>query len=412
MPFPYTFPFIFNDYLPIQVIVRIAFDTDPMAAVPVWTDVSADVLSIYTKRGRQHELGRIETGIAVIQLLNIDGDYWPLNAGGAYSGKVLPGKRINIRATYGVTTYDIYTGFIEAWEPTWLGEKIAIMNVRCADIGKRFSKHDLNNAGEAEELSGTRVVNTLDEIGWPGAGLRISAGHRNIDVGQTTVKATGPQVAVNAMTHLFLVQDSEVGILFLSPDGVVQFQDRHARLKAPYTVSQATFGDDTGEQKYRFLQPSYDDQFIYNDIRRTRIDGTEQIASDAPSQGDYGKSTSNKTGLLMLLDTEAKDQCDYMLSQYKDPTFRIRGLEIYPEIDPHDLFPKVLGYDISTRITLRLNEASLDQDYHIEGIIHNFDRRRGTWTTWWQLSDATGIKYWVLGVAGFSELSLTTKLGY
>jgi len=396
------------------VIVRIAFDTDPMAAVPVWTDVSADVLSFFTKRGRQHELGRMETGIATIQLLNTSGDYWPLNLGGAYTGKVLPGKKINIQATYGVTTYDIYTGFIEAWEPSWLGQSIAITTIRCADVGKRFSKFDLNNAGEAQELSGTRVVNTLDEIGWPGAGLKISAGHRNIDDGQTTLKITGAQVAVNAMTHLFLVQDTEVGVLFLAPNGEVTFQDRHARLIAPYTVSQATFGDDTGEERYKILYPSYDDQFIYNDIRRTRdgVGAVEQTASDATSQGDYGKSTDNKTGLLMLLDTEAKDQCSYMLSQYKNPAFRIKELEIYPAKDPDSLYPKILGYDISTRITLRLNEASLDRDFHIEGISHNVDRRNGTWVTNWQLSDAYNVAYWAIGVAGFSEIGETTRLAY
>jgi len=387
------------------VIVRIAFDTDPMAAVPTWTTISTDVLSFYTKRGRQHELGRIETGIATIQLLNTSGNYWPLNLGGAYAGKVLPGKKINIQATYGVTTYDIYTGFIEAWEPSWLDQAIALTTVRCADIGKCFSRFDLNNAGEAQELSGTRIGNTLDEIGWPVA-------DRDLDAGQTTLKATGAQVAVNAMTHLFLVQDTEVGIIFLAPDGDVQFQDRHARLKAPYTVSQATFGDDTGEERYRFLRPSYDDQFIYNDIRRTRDGGTEQTALDATSQGDYGKSTDNKTGLLMLTDPEAKDQCDYMLSQYKDPTFRISEIEIYPEVDPDDLFPKVLLYDISTRITLRLNEASLDRQYHIEGIIHNFDKRKGLWSTRWQLSDASSVKYWAIGVAGFSEIGETTRLAY
>lgn len=393
------------------VIVRIAFDTDPMAAVPTWTVVSSDVLSLYTKRGRQHELGRMETGKAVIQLLNVDGNYWPLNELGAYWLKVLPGKKINIRATYGVTTYDLYTGFIEAWEPGWLDKTIAITTVRCTDIGKRFSRFDLNNAGEAQELSGTRVVNTLDEIGWPGAGLRISAGHRNIDAGQTTLKDTGgPQVAVNAMTHLFLVQDTEVGILFLAPNGEITFHDRHARLKAPYIVSQATFGD--GEEKYRFLKPSYDDQFIYNDIRRTRDGGAEQTASDVPSQDDYGKSTSNKIGLLMLLDTEAKDQCDFMLAQYKDPAFRIKELEIFPEIDPDDLFPKVLGYDISTRITLRLNEAHLDEDFHIEGIIHNYDKRKGGWLTRWQLSNASQVKYWAIGKVGFSEIEETTRLAY
>ena len=392
---------------PIHVIVRIAFDTDPLAVTPTWTDIYADVLSIYTKRGRQHELGRMETGIATIQLKNTGGNYWPLNAAGDYFGKVLPGKKINVRASFNGVIYDLYTGFIEAWQPAWLDRKIAITTVRCVDIGKRFSRFELNNAGEAEELSGTRVGNVLDEIGWPAA-------DRDLDAGQTTLKATGVQVAVNAMSHLFLVQDTEVGIIFLAPDGDIQYQDRHARFKAPYTVSQAVFGDDPGEEKYRYLRPSYDDQFIYNDIRRTRDGGTEQTASDATSQDDYGKSTSNKTGLLMLLDTEAKDQCDYMLSQYKDPTFRIKELEIYPEIDPDDLFPKALGYDISTRITLRLNEASLDREYHIEGIMQSFDKRRGgrPWTTKWQLSDADSLKYWAIGVAGFSEIGETTRLAY
>lgn len=388
------------------VTVRIAFDTDPMADVPTWTDVSADVLSIYTKRGRQHELGRMETGTAIVQLLNTDGNYWPLNAGGAYFGKVEPGKKLNIRVTYDAVTYDLYTGFIEAWEPSWPDMINTEMTVRCADIIKRFSRYDLNNAGEAEELSGTRVDNVLDEIGWPAA-------DRDLDAGQTTVKATGAQVAVNAMTHLFKVQDTEVGILFLAPDGDVQFQDRHARLKAPYTVSQGVFGEDGAELPYRMLTPSYDDQYIFNDIRRTRDGGVEQTASDATSQDAYGKSTNNKIGLLMLLDTEAKDQCDYMLSQYKDPAFRMRGIEIYPEVDPTNLFPLILGQDISARITLRNNKAHLDGDFHIEGISHWFDTRSAQpWTTRWQLSDASSVAYWAIGVAGFSEIGETTRLAY
>ena len=115
----------------------------------------------------------------------------------------------------------------------------------------------------------------------------------------------------------------------------------------------------------------------------------------------------------MLQDTEAKDQCDYMLSQYKDPAFRISGMEIYPGVDPGNLFPKVLGYDLSTRITLRLNEAFIDNDYHIEGIVFSFDRRMlMPWTTIWQLSDASNVAYWAIGMANFSEIGLTTKLAY
>lgn len=388
------------------VTVRVAFDTDPMAAVPTWTDISATTTSFFSKRGRQHELNRMEGGVAEIDLLNTSGDYWPLNAGGSYFGKVLPGKKVNIRATYNAITYDLFTGFAESWKPGWTSNQISKAKLTVVGINKRFTRHEMNNAGEAQELSGTRIGNVLDEIGWPAA-------DRDLDTGQTTVKATGAQVAVNSMSHLFLVQDTEVGIVFLAGDGDVQFQDRYARLIAPYTVSQATFGEDGAELGYRMITPSYDDQFIYNDIRRTRDGGTEQTASDATSQGDYGKSTDNKTGLLMLLDTEAADQCSYMLSQYKNPAFRIEGLQLFPNQDPANLFPKALGYEISTRITLRNNEAHLDQDFHIEGITHHFNPASGQpWTTIWQLSNATSVKYWVIGVAGFGEIGETTRVAY
>jgi len=389
-----------------SVTVRIAFDTDPMAAAPAWTDISSTALSIYTIRGRQHELNRMEGGIAEVELLNTSGDYWPLNAGGAYVGKVLPGKKINIRATYNAATYDLFTGFIESWLPGWTENQIATTRVTAVGINKRLTRYEMNNAGEAQELSGTRVGNVLDEIGWPAA-------DRDLDAGQTTVMATGAQVAVNAMSHLFLVQDTEVGLVFLAGDGDVQFQDRHARLIAPYTVSQATFGEDGAELGYRMLEPSYDDSFIFNDVRRTRVGGTEQTALDATSQGDYGKSTNNKPNLLMLLDTEAADQCSYMLSQYKDPAFRIQALQLFPNQDPANLFPKALGYEISTRITVRNNESHLDQDFHIEGISHYFNPSLGyPWETKWQLSNATSVKYWAIGVAGFGEIGETTRVCY
>jgi hypothetical protein len=390
------------------IIVRIAFSSDPFDATPSWSDVSSDVLEIHTRRGRQHELGRIEAGTATIVLENSSGDYWPYNAGGSYYPNVLPGKRVNIRATYGVTTYDLYTGFVEAWQPSWLsreGGNVPIITIKCADLTKNLSRLLLNSAGFAQELSGTRVGNVLDALGWP-------AGARDIDAGQSNMIATGALENENAQDHLFTVQESELGIVFIAGDGDVQFQDRHARLKAPYTTSQATFGDDAGEQKYRDIEPSYDDQYIYNDVRVTREGGTEQTASDATSQTSYGKRSLSKTGLLITVDTEAKDQADFLLSRYKDATLRSRTLTVFPDRDPANLYPKILDYDLSTRITVRLNQASIDHEYHIEHISHDFIARQGSWKTEYQLSDADMQAYWLIGVAGYSEIGETTRVGY
>ena len=105
--------------LPV-IQIRVAFASDPFDAVPVWTDITHDVQSVTTKRGRQTELARMEAGTATIRLKNHQGNYWPNNATGLHFPNVLPGKKVNIRAVYDAITYDIYTGFTAGWPPKWL----------------------------------------------------------------------------------------------------------------------------------------------------------------------------------------------------------------------------------------------------------------------------------------------------
>lgn len=388
--------------------LRIAFASDPMDAVPAWTTITGDVRRIRTRRGRQHELDRMEAGTMELELKNFHGNYWPLNAASIHSPNVLPGKRINLYAVYNAVTYHLYTGFIEDWNPDWLetmGGLLPIVKPECADLINNLSNFDLNIAGYAQELSGARVDNVLDDLGWP-------AGARNVDAGQSLMIATAAPLAdQNAMEHLFLVQKSELGIMYVAGDGDVQFEDRHHRL-LNHQVSVATFGDDLGENYYHGMEPRYGSDDIRNDLRITRSGGTQQNSTDAASQTAYGKRTLQRTGLIMTTDNEAKSQADYLLKRYKDPALRNRLLKVIPERDPGRLWPQVLGREISDRITVRRNEASIDNEYHIEGIEHDIDLVGRTWTTFWQLSDADSQIYWILQVAGFSELEATTYLAY
>lgn len=393
--------------------LQIAFGSTPMSASPSWTTVTNDVRSIRIKRGRNHELDRIEAGTMQLEMLNVHGNYWPLNTGGDYSPDVIPGKRISLKAEYNSTTYHLYTGFIEDYNPSWLektGGLIPIIRPLCADLINNLANYDLNNAGEDEELSGTRVGNVLDELGWP-------VGSRDLDEGKSAMAATGAQVDVNAMSHLSLLQQSELGIIYQAGDGDIQFEDRHHRL-LNHTSSVATFGDDAGENYYHGMEPRYGSDNIRNDIRVTRDGGAQQSASDATSQTNHGKRSLRRTGLLMTTDEEAADQANYMLKRYKDPVLRNRMIKVIPERDPGNLWPQVLGREITDRITVRRNEASIDREYHIEGIEHDINLVNYTWTTRWQLSDAdsqqTAISqgYWILGTVDSSELGETTYLAY
>ena len=383
------------------IAVWIAFASVPFAAVPTWTDVSADVISFFIRRGRQHELDRLEAGTATVTLLNTSGNYWP-----SYSANVKPQKRLRIRATYNTISYDIFDGFIESYKPGFLLPPIrgAIMVLECVDLIASLSRLLLNSAGEAQELSGTRVGNILDDLAWLGGRL--------IDPGLSNIIATGALVNENAQEHLFLVQDSERGIVFVQGDGDVEFQDRGARVRTPYTTSQGIFGDSAGEFGYHRIEVVFENEYVYNDIRITREGGTEQTASDATSQTAYGKRSLSETGLLITTNTEALSQANYLLSRFKDPVLRAKNITIRPGADEVNLYPLALGLDISARITVRLSQANLNGDYHIEGISHNVVIAEQNWETIWELTSADNQIYWALGTVGFSELGQTTRLFY
>ncbi len=348
----------------------------------MWDDVSSDLVSFSTKRGRQHQLNRIEAGTATILLKNIHGNYWPNNAGGDYYPEVKIGKRINIRVLYDITTYDEYTGFIRKWTPMWfsqVGNKYPGMLLECADLQRNFARAKMNHAGYAEELSGTRIGNVLDTIGWP-------AGDRDIDAGIENMKSTGAMVNVIAMEHLFSVQESELGTLFIQGDGDVVFHERGV-LEA--LSSQATFG--TGNLPIFDVEFPLDDESLYNEIRMTREGGSEQTASSAASILEYGLRTLSRTGLLLITDLLVYVYCLYLLARHNDTKMRIKSFTVKPQTpgDEATLWPLVLGLDIGQKVTLVWSEASINDDYFIEGIEHRFDYREGVWVTKYQCSDAT-----------------------
>jgi hypothetical protein len=388
---------------------RIGFASNPFDNPQTWTDVSSDSFAFHIAGGRQHALARIEAGTAQVSLWNHSGQYWKDNAAGPYYGNIKPGKCINLRAVWDGTTYDLYTGFIKAWPPKWADDAsiVSYLQLGCIDLIGKLSRHEITDGtGYSAELSGTRIGHVLDSLGFPAA-------LRDIDAGQSTMQATGALVDANAMDHLHQVQESERGQFFIAGDGKATFHDRHARFNSPFTTSQAIFDEDAGENSFQIIELSLDDEFIYNTVTRGRTGGTPQTATDSTSQTAYGKSSlPAKTDLLMATDADALSQAQYLISQYKDAVLRSKKMVIYPQRDPVNLWPKVLGCGIGTRITLRLNQASLDKDYHIESYTHDEDARDGHWVTTWQLSDADAQSYWTLGVAGLSELGETTKLCY
>lgn len=83
---------------------------------PVWVDITGDVRSWTTSRGRNRELERFQPGRATVVLANRERQYDSVYAAGPNYGNVQPMKRIRIRETFNGVTYPVFDGFVDKWK--------------------------------------------------------------------------------------------------------------------------------------------------------------------------------------------------------------------------------------------------------------------------------------------------------
>jgi len=385
------------------ITVEIAFSNGPLDAMLSWTDVTSYLVAInYIRRGRQHELDRIECGEAELVLKNLDRRFDPTYASGPYYPYVLPMRRIRISAVWSAVTYRLFTGFIEDWPPDWPLDGTANVTIHCVDGFKFFNLVKLNTT-LSSEFSGWATASLMTEIGWP-SGDTSASGGKTIIAGDTLSDTS-------ALERLLAIVEAEQGLAFIRGDGVLEFQNRHYRLvQSVSTTSQATFGDGGGsELPYSELTPSYDDTWIWNEIRVTPDGGSTQTAEDTTSQDAYFRRTLVKSGLIIgdasgvggsTPDAEAADMAAWLLWRYKEPALRFKSLTVAGATSS-SLWTQMLNRTLSHRITVVKRPpgggSALSAECFIEAVEHRIGRNNGEdWTTTWQLSPATSLSFFIL----------------
>jgi hypothetical protein len=184
-------------------------------------------------------------------------------------------------------------------------------------------------------------------------------------------------------------QLAEQGRVFVDGYGRVKLIPRLSIYTvAEYSTPQAIFGDAPGELPYSDVQFSYDDRLIINSSSVSRQGGATFTSVDASSQDSYFLRSERLPELAVDTDEFAQQVAAYRIILYKDPLVRVESLEIKPRVDPANLFPKALEYDIGTRITVKRTPqgvgSPISKDLLIEGVSH--DITVDGWTTRWGLS--------------------------
>lgn len=367
---------------------EVAFATDP-GSTPTWTDISAFHRLTSIRRGRNHELDRIEAGTAKIRLRNVDGRFDPMLASSPYAPNVRPMRRVRVRATWQGVTYDRFNGYIEDWPQGWTEGPAgdAWVEVNAVDAIKVLALANVNTTRSAE-LSGARVNAILDAIGWPST-------DRAVDTGLSTIQGV-TLVDERALTHLQTVELTEGGILFVSRDGKITFLDRTKPVTVSLNATNLTWGDSGLEKDYVDLSTSFDDSQIWNDAKAIAPGKTDQSTQDTVSQTRYFRRTRVEAGLWND-QNEMKSRTEYVVTRFGEPALRVTGADLSSAKGQDVQWPHILGRDLHDKVRFLkrpVGGGTISQDSFIEGMTETI--RQGVWDVTWNLSPLDRVTdYWI-----------------
>lgn len=184
------------------LVVEVAFDDAPLTATAscTWTDVTTYVRGVSINRGRTSELSTYSPGTATVLLDNLTRVFDPSNSAGAYYGKLLPMKRIRVRAAIGVTSATVFAGYVLGWPISYPGLTDSVVSVACVD-GMRVLEQT-NLPASAYELA---VMADSPSYYWQMQGLDdadllvATAGNVDLPPGQVFVGGITPAFEVSTV---------------------------------------------------------------------------------------------------------------------------------------------------------------------------------------------------------------------
>lgn len=339
-------------------------------AIPV--EVTALVQTVTIRRGRDRVFDHYDSGNAVITLIDETGDLNPDNASGPYYGDILPMRQVKIWATYDGDDYYLFSGYITSWDYEYpKGATFAQVTIKANDGFRLLNLAQIDgvSGAAAGDLTGTRVTQILNASGWP-------AGRRDISAGDLTVQ-NDPGGRRSALSALQVIEDTELGALYMAPNGDAVFRSNSAI--ASQAAGTPVYFDDQGiNVQYQTIDVTLDDTDLANNVTITRLNGTDQNAYDTASISDYFQRSLTRSGLLMETDSDALDQANAILAYRKNVQLLITsvGLDLS---SPSDRVAAALELDIGDPIqVIRTGPGgAITADLTVQRITHQI--RPGSW---------------------------------
>jgi hypothetical protein len=383
------------------------FGTNVLAdSASLIVDVSNVVDSVSTKRGRSATADEFQTGTLTLRIVDQNGDFNPQNPSSPYFGFLTPMRKVSISATYGGTTYPMFSGFITSYTTTTPrnANDVVYTTINAVDATRLAQNAQISTVtgATAGDLSGTRINQILNTIAWPSS-------MRDVDAGLTRLQ-NDPGTARTALAALQTATNSEYGAIYVDASGSWTFQDRTVTV-ASVAATPVVFNDNGSDISYFNAIWRLDDTLVFNQANITRTGGSVQSSTNAASVAKYFAHTYNQQNLLMETDAVALDYARAYVASRAETSVRCDAIELDLYTDNYTAGTvAALDLDFFDPVTITTNQpgsSTLTKTLQVFGVAHNVtpNKWRTTFTTLEPIIDGFVIGSDRYGVLGQNVLS-------
>jgi len=277
----------------------------------LFVDVTNQLQSFAIIRGKSRELDKFNAGQLTATFTNNNRFFDPTYEPSPYYGQIVPKRSVRVSVD-GI--YQFY-GVTDDWNISYDPSGVSVASLTAFDSFSIIANNVFESFAPDEELSGARVTAVLDNISWP---LDL----RDIDTGSELLEAQIVADGANALDYLNVVEQSEVGFIFMDKIGKVRFIARNDS----YALSAVTFSDNGIDIPYTDIAVTYGSEFLYNEVTLTSSAGTA-MAEDAISKATYGPSEYTLNTYLATIE-DLQKIANGLLSRYKNPEFRFERIQV------------------------------------------------------------------------------------
>jgi hypothetical protein len=364
-------------------------------------DVTDSVLGYSIVRGKSRQLDRYPAGSLTVNLNNNQRIFDPLYTEGPYFGQIVPRRDVR------VTSNDVlqYRGTIDDWNLDYQPQGNSIASIVASDGLTKLANQTLTGGTATAQLTSERISAVLNDVSvnWP-------LDRRSIEEGLQTLQADVIEANTNALEYMQLVTDSEPGSMFIAKDGSLVFKNRHTDESSAETV---TFADDGSGIGYQGLNVVYGAELLYNEVVVSRLNGGTVVASNLPSQADYGISTLTLENLLMDSDVDAEALAQFLVGKYAQPEYRFESVDIdlvsLTEADQNE----VLGLELGAVVLVKFTPNGISPAIERYAEVIRIDQRVGPQSHRVTLGlGALDYSFFRLSDSVFGRLSAGNSLAY